>query len=99
MLHLILQFKNLFKKKLLTSNNMIFFRNAINIGLMLVINHEIYDHVSTGDNIEVDFENKLIINKSNNKKFEFSMNNMSIIDEIVKHNGLINYIKEKKFNV
>ncbi|HOV25704.1 3-isopropylmalate dehydratase small subunit [Acetivibrio straminisolvens] len=77
----------------------IFFRNAINIGLMLVINHEIYDHVSTGDNIEVDFENKLIINKSNNKKFEFSMNNMSIIDEIVKHNGLINYIKEKKFNV
>src|SRR5690606_35475775 len=49
----------------------IFFRNAINICLMLVINHEIYDHVSTGDNIEVDFENKLIINKSNNKKFEF----------------------------
>ncbi|ACL75973.1 3-isopropylmalate dehydratase small subunit [Ruminiclostridium cellulolyticum] len=77
----------------------IFFRNAINIGLMLVIDHKLYDLVSTGDNIEVDFENKFILNKSNNINVDFNMSNSNIIDEIVKHKGLINYIKDKKFNI
>ena len=77
----------------------IFYRNAINIGLMVVINDKLYDLVSTGDSIEVDFENKTIINKSSNKFIDFNMSNSNIIDEIVKHKGLINYIKDKKFNI
>ena len=66
---------------------------------MVVINDKLYDLVSTGDSIEVDFENKTIINKSSNKNIDFNMSNSNIIDEIVKHKGLINYIKDKKFNI
>jgi len=77
----------------------IFFRNSINIGLMAVVNNELYDLVSTGDYIEVDIENKFILSKSNNRKVEISMSNSTIIDEIIGHNGLNNYIKSKNFRV
>lgn len=77
----------------------IFFRNAINIGLMVVVNDKLYDLVSTGDDIEVDFDNKLILNQSHNVNINFDMNHCSIIDEIVRSQGLINYVKENKFNI
>lgn len=77
----------------------IFFRNAINIGLMVVTNDKLYDLVSDGDNIEIDFENRNISNNRNNENVDFNINNSNIIDDIVMHKGLLNYIREKNYIV
>ncbi|MCR4956604.1 MAG: 3-isopropylmalate dehydratase small subunit [Lachnospiraceae bacterium] len=39
----------------------IFYRNAINIGLLVIINKELYYEVQSGDTVDVDLEKGLII--------------------------------------
>ena len=77
----------------------IFFRNAINIGLMMITNDALYDSVYDGDIIEIDFENGRIAEKNNRFNIEFERCDNGVIDEIIKHNGLINYIKAHQFNI
>ena len=72
----------------------IFFRNAINIGLVILKNNELPDEITKGDEIEVDIENGTIKNLSTGKEYETTAYTGSI-KELIDIGGLINYTKEK----
>jgi len=72
----------------------IFFRNAINIGLVILKNSELPDEITKGDAIEVDIENGTIKNLSTGKKYSTTAYTGSI-KELIDIGGLINYTKEK----
>ena len=70
----------------------IFYRNAINIGLPILENTEIYDLVETGDVIEVDLDKGEIHVKGKTLK---ARPFPDFIKEIIEYGGLLNYVKEK----
>jgi 3-isopropylmalate/(R)-2-methylmalate dehydratase small subunit len=70
----------------------LFFRNAINQGLILVQCSEIYDAVTKGEVIEIDFDNGKIMKES--KEFTFPPIPPEIL-EIMKDGGLIPHTKKK----
>ncbi|MBU1628365.1 3-isopropylmalate dehydratase small subunit [bacterium] len=70
----------------------LFFRNAINQGLMLVQCPEIFDNVEKGDVIEIDFDNGKIMKGT--KEFSFPPIPLEIL-EIMKDGGLIPHTKKK----
>lgn len=72
----------------------IFFRNAINIGLIILKNNDLPDEVTKGDEIEVDIENGKIKNLSTNKEY-FTTAYTGSIKELIEIGGLVNYTKEK----
>jgi len=72
----------------------IFFRNAINIGLVILKNDELPDEISKGDEIEVDAENGIIKNLTTGKKYQTTAYTGSI-KELIDIGGLVNYTKAK----
>lgn len=72
----------------------IFFRNAINIGLIILKNDKLPDEVNKGDEIEVDVENGIIKNLSNGKEYTTTAYTGSI-KELIDIGGLVNYTKAK----
>lgn len=72
----------------------IFFRNAINIGLVVLKNDKLPDEVSKGDEIEVDAENGIIKNLTTGKEYTTTVYSGSI-KELIEAGGLVNYTKEK----
>jgi len=72
----------------------IFYRNAINIGLVIVENNEIQKDVEKNDQIEIDTENGLIINKTKNKTYKFNPYPKEI-QNLINAGGLVNYTKNK----
>ncbi|EHP83680.1 homoaconitase small subunit [Methanotorris formicicus] len=71
----------------------IFYRNAINIGLIPIVCKDITKYVKEGDAIEVDLENeKIIINDKLTLNCETPM---GIAREILEAGGLINYYHRK----
>ncbi len=70
----------------------IFYRNAINIGLPILENTEVYDLVDTGDEIEVDLDKGEIHVKD---KILKARPFPDFIKEIIQFGGLLNYAKEK----
>ena len=70
----------------------IFFRNAINQGLMVITCPEIYDDVTKGDIIEIDFDNGKII--KGEKEYTFPPIPPEI-QKITKDGGLIPHTKNK----
>ena len=72
----------------------IFFRNAINIGLVILKNNELPDEITKGDEIEVDIENGKIKNLSTGKEYSTTAYTGSIKD-LIDIGGLINYTKAK----
>ncbi|AEF97104.1 homoaconitase small subunit [Methanotorris igneus] len=72
----------------------IFYRNAINIGLIPIVCKGITKHVKDGDVIEVDLENeKIIINDKITLNCETPK---GIEREILEAGGLTNYIKKQQ---
>ncbi len=75
-----------------SSINRIFFRNAINIGLPLVINNQAYDKIESGELIKIDFEKGVISCKKGSLLFppypDFMLRFLSA-------GGLIGYAKKK----
>ena len=72
----------------------IFYRNAINIGLVIVENDKLPDECSKGDIIELDTENGVIKNVTTGKEYScppFSPE----IQELIDIGGLVNYTKKK----
>ena len=49
----------------------IFYRNAINIGLVIIENNVIQDEISENDIIDVDLQNGKIYNNTKNKEYSF----------------------------
>jgi len=75
----------------------IFFRNAINIGLPVVICKEV-DRIEEGDELEIDFERGVIHNLT--KKEDFKLTPLSdFLVEILESGGLINYLKGRSLRI
>ncbi len=72
----------------------IFFRNAINIGLVILKNDKLPDEVSKGDEINVDVEKGLIKNLTTKKEYATTAYTGSI-KELIDAGGLVNYTKAK----
>ncbi len=72
----------------------IFFRNSINIGLVVLKNDKIADETNKGDEIEVDSENGIIKNLTSEKEYKTNIYSGSIKD-LIEAGGLVNYTKEK----
>ena len=72
----------------------IFFRNAINIGLVIIENSEIQENVSPTDEIEINLNEGKIVNKTKNLEYSFSPY-PNKIQKLINAGGLVNYTKEK----
>lgn len=76
----------------------IFYRNAINIGLPILECEELYDDTDEGDVVEVDFDKGEIHNVTKGKTYE-TQPFPPFMQEIIKNDGLIGYIKNNKDQV
>ena len=72
----------------------IFFRNAINIGLVILKNDKLPDEIKKGDEIAIDIESGKIKNLTTGKTYETTAYTGSI-KELIDIGGLVNYTKEK----
>jgi len=74
----------------------IFYRNAINIGLPILILKET-DRIEEGDFLKVDLSEGKVFNLSKNE--EYSCESFpSFMQEIIKSGGLVKWIKERRKN-
>ena len=72
----------------------IFYRNAINIGLPIIECKEAADSIEAGDQVEIDFDSGIIVNKTKGTQFQ-GQAFPPFMQEIIKTEGLINYINNK----
>lgn len=72
----------------------IFYRNAINIGLPIVECPEAAEAISAGDEVEVDFDSGLIVNKTTGMNYK-GQPFPEFMQKIIKAEGLVNYINHK----
>jgi 3-isopropylmalate/(R)-2-methylmalate dehydratase small subunit len=68
----------------------IFYRNCLNKGLLAITADT--GQISENDEIEIDFENNLIINKTQNTEIPANIPTFAV--ELDKYGGIINYIKQ-----
>lgn len=73
----------------------IFYRNAINIGLVIIENGEIQNEISENDKIDIDLNNGKIYNITKNKEYSFSPYSPEI-QKLIEAGGLVEYTKQKK---
>jgi 3-isopropylmalate/(R)-2-methylmalate dehydratase small subunit len=71
----------------------IFYRNAINIGLPILECEEAAKNIEQGDELEVDFRAGIIHNLTENLTYKVEPF-PEFMQEIIKADGLINYIKK-----
>jgi len=72
----------------------IFFRNAVAIGLPVLIAPGISSQISDGDQVEADVERALIINRTTGAKLQARTLDPSLL-EILKAGGIIRKLKEE----
>lgn len=72
----------------------IFFRNAINIGLVILKSEELPAEIKAGDEIDIDVEKGIIKNITTGKEYATTAYTGSI-KELIDKGGLVNYTKEK----
>ncbi|OHB71120.1 MAG: 3-isopropylmalate dehydratase small subunit [Planctomycetes bacterium RBG_16_41_13] len=72
----------------------IFFRNAINIGLLIFECPEAAEHIKEGDEIEVDLAKSEIFDHTLNRRFTFEPFPHEM-QEIIQSGGLMNFVKNK----
>ena len=72
----------------------IFFRNAINIGLPILEHASLPDECAKGDELEIDLNTGIVINKTKNKQYQCNAFPPEI-QNMVEQGGLINYTKKK----
>lgn len=73
----------------------IFYRNSINIGLPIIECKEASEEIESGNKVEVDFDSGIIINRTKNKTYQ-GQAFPAFMQSIIKAEGLINYINEKR---
>lgn len=69
----------------------LFYRNAVNLGLLVIEDIELYKNVKEGDRISVDFDSNRILVNGVHVSF-IRDDECGIIAEIVKEKGLMNYL-------
>lgn len=72
----------------------IFFRNAINIGLIIIENNKLADETKKGDELELDLDGGIVKNVTTGKEYSFAPYPKEI-QELVRAGGLVNYTKAK----
>ena len=72
----------------------IFYRNAINIGLVIIENDKIQEDVEENDIIDIDLDNGKIYNKTKGKEYSFSPYPPEI-QKLIEAGGLVEYTKQK----
>lgn len=72
----------------------IFYRNAINIGLVIIENDKLSDETNKGDKLDLDLDKGIIKNLTTGKEYTFAPYPKEI-QELVKAGGLVNYTKAK----
>ena len=75
----------------------IFYRNAINIGLVIIENNEIQNDIDSNDDIEIDLNLGKIYNKTKNKSYNFAPF-PDEIQKLIQAGGLVEYTKNKRVN-
>ena len=71
----------------------IFFRNAINIGLAILECPEASEKISSGDEVEIDFDTGIITNHTKNEEYKAEPF-PDFVKNIIKSDGLLNSIKK-----
>jgi len=72
----------------------IFFRNAINIGLPVIVNKHAADDISEGDTVEADLNKGEIRNLSTGKIY-LTKPFPEFIQTLISRGGYVNYVKDK----
>lgn len=72
----------------------IFFRNSINLGLMIINSDEASDNIQADDLVELDMENSVIKNITKNEEYKFEKYPEFIL-EYFENEGLINTLNKK----
>lgn len=72
----------------------IFYRNAINIGLVIVENDDLPKEATKGDELQLDLDNGVIKNLTTGKTYPCSTYPKEI-QELINEGGLVNYTKKK----
>lgn len=72
----------------------IFYRNAINIGLPIIECKEAAQSIEAGDEVEIDFDSGVIVNKSKGQTYQ-GQAFPEFMQRIIKAEGLMNYINAK----
>lgn len=75
----------------------IFYRNCINIGLLVIENEILADKLKNASNIKIDYDKKLITNLTDNESFVFELPPFAA--EILQAGGLVEAVKKGGFNV
>lgn len=73
----------------------IFYRNAINIGLPILESEEAARDIDDGDIVSVNLEEGVITNHTKGKKYK-AMAFPPFMQDIMKSNGLVGYIRDTK---
>lgn len=73
----------------------IFFRNAINIGLPILVCPEAAAGVATGDSVRVDLEKGEVVNETQGKTFQ-AERFPDFMQEIVAAGGLMNHVRQRR---
>ena len=73
----------------------IFFRNSINIGLAILECPEASEKIEAGDSVSVDFDTGIITNETKNETYQAEPF-PDFVKEIIKNDGLMNYLKNNK---
>lgn len=72
----------------------IFYRNAINIGLVIIENDKLPDETKADDKLQLDIDNGVVKNLTSGKEYNFAPYPEEI-RELVTCGGLVNYTKKK----
>ncbi len=80
------------KAVIVKSTNRIFYRSCINQGLALIVNPNIVNAYSKGDNVDIDFVNGIVI--INNEKIKFAPLPDKLM-QIIDKKGLVNWMKSE----
>lgn len=72
----------------------IFYRNAINIGLVIIENDKLPDETKNGDEICMDLDNGVVKNLTTGKEYAVTVFPKEI-QELIDVGGLVNYTKKK----
>lgn len=72
----------------------IFYRNAINIGLPIIECPEAALGIDAGDEVEIDFDSGVIVNKTKNETYQ-GQAFPEFMQKIIRAEGLMNYINAK----
>lgn len=73
----------------------IFYRNAINIGLAIIESEEAANAIEAGNELEIDFDKGVILNRTTNEEFRTEPF-PPFIQEIINANGYLSWIEKRK---